>query len=274
MEQANSSFKGILTLPEEQYRASAAISRSDLDYITTPYTPAHFRALKDGLIEKKETEALTIGAITHRAILEPDTMKDAFSVRPEGMSLTTKDGRAWKEAQNGKPILNDGQAKSIDGMRIAVHRHEVAKRFFHGSKTEQSIFAECDGLDLKARVDILPSAGNVIADIKTCESADPDEFSKSIGNYGYYRQAYFYLKLCKLAGLDKTQFVFICVEKTPPYAVALYSLDDEAMDAGRMTIERDLSVVRECKANNKWPAFNPGISALALPPWMQKQLAV
>jgi exodeoxyribonuclease VIII len=268
----HSNFSGILSIPAEQYRASAAIGKSDLDYLQPPFTPAHFRAHKDGLMPQKESEAMTIGSITHRALLEPDTMKDAFSVKPEGMSLVTKEGRAWKDEQKGKPILSADVAGNINGMVQAIHRHAEAKRLFVTAKTEQSIFVEHDGLKLKSRVDILPEHGNIIADIKTCESADPDEFAKAIANYSYYRQAYFYLKLCKLAGLEKTNFVFIAVEKTPPYEIGMYILDEEAMDAGRLTIERDLATIRECEARNKWPGRPRGIMAISMPQWFTKQL--
>lgn len=261
----------ILTIPSEQYHASEAISRSDLDYIQPPYTPAHFRAWKDGLIERKETEAMTIGSITHRCLLEPETVAGAFAVRPEGLDMRTKAGKDWQAEQGEKPVLSSNIASNIKGMVGAIHRHPEAKRLFVTAKTEQSIFIDHDGLSLKCRVDVLPEHGNIIADVKTCESADPDEFSKSIANYHYYRQAYFYLKLCKIAGMEKTNFVFIAVEKTPPYEVALYVLEEDAMDAGRMTIERDLATVRSCFENNKWPGRPLNIQAIGLPLWMQKQ---
>jgi hypothetical protein len=41
---------GILSLPEGQYRAAEGISKSSLDYIAQPRTPAHYKAYIDGLL--------------------------------------------------------------------------------------------------------------------------------------------------------------------------------------------------------------------------------
>jgi hypothetical protein len=263
---------GILSMDAEQYRAADGTANSDLKWISPPYTPAHFRAFKDGLIERAETEAMTVGTITHRAILEPETMAGAFVTRPEGMKFTTKEGKAWKEAQT-LPIIDQRQADLIACMIQSVWKHKEAKQIILASKREQCLFAEDDGLLLKGRLDCLPNSGNIIADLKTCELCDMQSVEKSIVNYGYHRQAAFYLRLCKLLGLDKTQFVFIFVEKTAPHCVSCWTLDDEALSVGRQEIDRDLTVLKHCVETNTWPGREGGINCIGLPTWALKAMA-
>jgi len=69
----------------------------------------------------------------------------------------------------------------------------------------------------------------------------------------------------------KQDFVFVCVEKAPPYAVAIYALDQAAIDLGRMEYQRDLLLVRQCEESGIWPAFGDEVTTIGLPAWMQKQ---
>lgn len=254
----------------EQYRKAFGVSNSDLKWLAR--SPLHFRAHMDGLIAEDETEALTLGGIAHRSILEPETMAEAFHIKPEGMKFTTKDGIAWRDSHQDRPVLSQGDAASVSGMSEAVNSHPMAKRLMADADFERSLFSEDDGLLIKSRFDILPRSGNVIADLKTCGDASLEEVERTIGKYGYCRQAAFYLRVAKMLGLDRAAFVFIFVEKTPPYAVACYQLADEVVRAGASLIERDLTVLRECMASGVWPGYGNGVLACGLPGWLMKQL--
>jgi len=74
-----------------------------------------------------------------------------------------------------------------------------------------------------------------------------------------------------LLGMDKTEFLFVCVEKQPPYAVAVYALDQDAIEWGRKQYQRDLAAVRNCMSEDHWPSFTTDITTLGLPAWAQKQ---
>ena len=260
---------GILSLPEAQYRAAEGISKSALDYIAPPRTPAHYRAYIDGLLRVETTPAMKLGQMIHRAILEPDALEVA--VKPEGLNLATKEGREWKAAQT-KTIITQDEYVTIKGMRDSVHAHPAVKRVLANARTEVSLFANGeDGVLRKARIDALPESGNVIVDIKSCQSADADLMSKSVVAYRYDVQAAYYLDICKLLGIDKSEFLFVCVEKQPPFAVAVYALDQTAIEWGRKQYQRDLAAIANCESKDQWPSFTQDITTLALPAWAQKQ---
>jgi len=260
---------GILSLPEKQYREAEGISKSALDYIAPPRTPAHFKAYIDGLFKTETTPAMRLGQMIHRAILEPDALE--VSVKPEGLNLSTKEGREWKAAQI-KTVITQDEYATITGMRDSVHAHPAVKRVLDDARTEVSLFASGeDGVLRKARIDALPEGGNVIVDIKSCQSADADMMAKSVASYRYDVQAAYYLDICALLGLDKSEFLFVCVEKQPPYAVAVYALDQQAIEWGRKQYQRDLALVKHCMAEDHWPSFTQDITTLALPAWAQKQ---
>ena len=263
---------GILSLPEGQYRAAEGISKSLLDWIAPPRTPAHYRAKVDGLIKDEQTPAMRLGQMIHRAILEWDSLD--YVVRPEGKegNFTTKEGKEWRDGQT-KPIITADEYQTILGMRDSVNAHPAVKQVLANTRTEVSLFASGeDGVLRKARIDALPEGGNVIVDIKSCQSADPDLMAKSVVAYRYDVQAAYYLDICKLLGIDKSEFLFVCVEKQPPYAVAVYALDQDAISWGRMQYQRDLALIKDCEAKDHWPSFTQDITTLALPAWAQKQV--
>jgi hypothetical protein len=168
---------GILSLPEGQYRAAEGISKSSLDWIAPPRTPAHYKAKVSGLIKDEQTPAMRLGQMIHRAILEWDSLD--YVVKPEGMNFATKEGKEWKAAQTTAIITAD-EYQTILGMRDSVNAHPAVKRVLANARTEVSLFANGeDGVLRKARIDALPESGNVIVDIKSCQSADPDLMAKS-----------------------------------------------------------------------------------------------
>jgi len=262
---------GIHTLAFEQYKRADGVSKSMLDQLAHPYTPAHLRAYLD-TPEEPPTEAQTFGTILHRALLEPDTMAGAFAVRPDGMDLRTKAGQEWKASVAGTPILSTQQVGTINACVAAVWRHPAAKRLIAGAEFERCLFArDATGTLRKGRLDALPKGGNALPDVKTCLSAAADDFEKSIATYRYHVQAAYYLDLCELLGREFTHFTFIAVEKAPPHLVAVYSLDPLAIEFGRKLYHRDLTLYRHCVAENHWPGYPVEITNIGLPAWAQKQ---
>lgn len=260
---------GILSMGEAQYRAADGISKSALDYIAPPRTAAHYKAYIDGLLYVEQTPAMRFGSLVHRAVLEPDTYRNAFVIKPEGMNFATREGKEWKSAQT-KPILANDEASKVSQIVDAVWKHSYAKRLLKDAVTEQCLFAmDSHNMLRKGRLDALIK-GSAVPDLKTTQCADPREFERSIGKFRYHVQAAYYLDLCKLVGIDKSQFVYIVVEKEPPFAVAVYSLDSEAIELGRLEYQRDLAAVRECLEKGTWPGFPEDITVVGLPEWMRK----
>lgn len=259
-------FQGVHSMPAMQYRKAHGISKSDLDLIAI--SPAHYRAREE---RAKETEATRMGTLIHSAILEPDSL--AFHVKPEGMNFATKEGKAWKLDHQSAPIITSDEWKTMTGIVASVHGHPMAKRLLSGGQPERCLFAkDKHGVVRKGRLDFLPDSGNVIVDVKTCEDASPREFEKSIYNYRYHAQGAYYTGLANLCGYQKEIFVIIAVEKSPPYAVAVYRVDQEALDFGRHLVERDMTVYRRCVETGKWPGYSEDVEEIGLPLWARKEM--
>jgi exodeoxyribonuclease VIII len=131
---------------------------------------------------------------------------------------------------------------------------------------ESSIFAELLGVNVKCRPDWIHD-NSVLVDLKTTENAGPNAFAKSVANFRYHVQAAFYTDICRESGIDVKAFVFIAVEKNPPFAVSVYELDSDSIEVGRTLYQRNLETYRRCRETDHWPAYSTAIETLTLPRW-------
>jgi hypothetical protein len=261
---------GIYSIAAERYHAARGISKSALDILANQ-TPAHLQAYFMGLSVKEQTSAMRFGAVVHRALLEPDTYREGFHVKPAGMRFSTKTGIQWEELHQDKPIITQSESEQVDAMVSAVHCHPFAKRLLAGCKPEQSIFVEDrQGTLRKSRLDAL-TKGNVIPDLKTTESAAIESFERNVSRYRYHVQAAYYLDNCNLAGIEKVAFFFIVVEKTPPYLVRCLQMNSDVIDYGRSLYQHDIQIYRNCVESGQWPGWGDGYEEIGLPAWEMKQ---
>jgi len=254
----------IVTMPSPEYRKAPGVSKSDLDLISR--SPAHFRY---GV--REETDAMRIGTLVHQAVFDQSSL--SYSVKPEGMSFATKDGKAWRADHEGTMIITQKESDMLVGIVESIKRHPKGGKLIAEGLAEQSLFAmDSNGTLRKGRTDFLPAKTPVILDLKTCEDARPGKFSRSILDYRYHVQAAYYLDLCKLIGEDRRAFILIAAEKTPPYAVMVYQVQDEDVEFGRMCYQRDLQVYRNCMESGIWPSYSEEIELIGIPEYAKQEL--
>lgn len=264
-------LNGVHDMTADAYRLAQGVSKSMLDKLAWPKTPAHFRAYLDEP-QPEPTDAMQFGTVVHTAILQPESL-DKIAVKPEGLDMRTKIGKDWAAAQGEKTIVSSDRMKAVKRMVDNVWSHPVAKRLLAGSEFERSLFAEDSlGTLRKGRLDVLTKAGNILPDLKTCESAAPDDFEKSVVNYRLMCQAAYYLDLCELVGIKREKFCFICVEKSPPYCVAVHELDEMVIEWGRKLYQRDLTVYRQCLESGVWPGYPTEVGVIGVPIWARKEM--
>jgi hypothetical protein len=189
----------------------------------------------------------------------------------------TKAGKAeWEAfttAATGRTVLPKSDADLVMRMAHSVFSHPAAAMLLALPGKAESTHMWTDaatGLECKCRPDWLTDDGRLLVDLKTTENASPREFGRSIATWRYHVQAAWYLDGVEQAtGTRPEQFLFLCVEKKAPYAVAVYAADAEMIAAGAQTAARDLNVLATCKAAGAWPGYSDQIEPISLPPWMR-----
>lgn len=252
-----------------QYHAHAAVSKSDLDLINR--SPLHYKAAKEQPAE--QTEAMLIGSVVHKLVLEPDGFPAEYAIAPKCDRRTSEGKAIWKEF-----VMNCGERTTVSAENYrkakaiadSVLSNTAVQKLLTGGHAEQSYFwTDADtGIECKCRPDYLRSS--VAVDLKTTNDASPEGFIKSAYNYRYHVQAWWYLHGLQANGIDVRDFVFIAVEKEPPFAVCLYAADDLMLQLGEREAKANLHTYAECISSGLWHGYDstPTIHSLSLPDWV------
>jgi len=252
----------------EEYHAAEGISKSGLDLIHR--SPAHYR--QERVCPTPATPAMLWGSMFHMLVLQPDLFAATYAVLPEGIDRRTKDGReiweAWQAEHEGFRAVDKPTMEELNAMRDSVFGHSRARELLSGGIAEQSLFWE-DGVRCKARPDYSRAA--ILSDLKTAVDARPEAFSRACWTYRYHVQSAYYSDGFRATFDQQVEaFAFIVVEKTLPYAVAVYLADESMVKQGRAEYAVDLEIYRECLAKDQWPGYPPEILSIELPYWAQE----
>lgn len=251
-----------------EYHQWEGVSNSDLK-IFGSLSPAHYIANKKE--PKEETDSMKRGTILHLAILEPDKFGDGTShyVRVPSIDFRTKEGKAWRDSHQDKPILTTEEAGNIENAAFAVFNNATAKSLLTGrGRNEVSVLAQHPetGLKLRMRADRLTedaSGRPWIVDIKSCQ--DVRKFAWTARDFLYDFQNAFYVDTLGHAGVPDAIFRFIAVEIEPTYGihgVQVITLEDEVVNTAREIYEGWLIRFAECQRAGEWPGYAPESSPL------------
>ena len=245
--------------------------------ILTKRTPAHLRyELDHGGSER--TEALDIGYLLHLAVLEPDKFAAQAVIAPKVDKRTKAGKQEWLEfeaAHIGASLVAPEKHSALIGMRDAVYAHPTAREFLMGpGMSEVSAVWEEEGMPCKLRADRIGRIGAsaVIGDLKTALCADRRTFERAVYTYGYHLQGAHYVSgvehcIPQPEGNPHRRYIFIVVEKDPPYCVALYEIDDAALGEGDTRRKQALRTWRKCRETGQWPGYSEGMDTVSLPAW-------
>ena len=250
-----------------EYIATPAVGTSDL--IAVMRSPAHYHAR----VAREATEATILGTAAHMAILQPELYRTTYVVAP-ALDRRTKAFKEWKatEVAEGQEILSQQDAWLVTGMTASVRAHRGALDLIGQGRAENTLLWNDPStyLGCKARPDILIEHRRVLADLKTVADGNYRPFQRAIHSFGYHIQA-----AHALAGAetyvpgDWDTWVWIVVEKEPPFAVALYQADDLMLSAARGERRRALELIAACTKAGTFPGYPEEIQSIGLPPWAE-----
>jgi len=255
--------RGLYRVPDVWYHGSDGVSRSD--FVRVLRSPKFYRWKKDN--PEKPTDALTFGTAFHTAFLEPEKFNDQVAVGPS-VGKRTKGWKDFVALNEDKIVLHPNDFDVLNEMLESLRNNDLAMSLLRTKVRELSAYNYYDDLLIKARADAIDLERNMLVDLKTTQDASLDKFSRSAAEYKYHVQAAFYLDTFNaVSDLKLDKFVFVCVEKKPPYDVQSYVCDPEMIKLGRETYRKALNVLAECERTNQWKGYAQIIMNLTLPRW-------
>ena len=279
----------------DAYHSGPGISKSGLDDIARSPATYYARHLDPLRPPAKDRSGQLEGTLAHCAVLEPDQFSERYVSVPPGAPRRPTDAqwnakkpsddsvvamtwwRDFTERTAGKLIITDEQRRVALAQAESMRRiPDFAEALAGDSTAEQSAFAidNDTGVLVRCRPDLVYRAtrGVVLFDVKTYQSAEPEEFARQVARKRYFVQAAFYTDVyARAAAVDVLGFVFIAVETEYPYLAHALMLDDESLEAGRRAYRRDLETYARCRDADVWPGYGDEISLITLPRWITRK---
>lgn len=262
-------------VPAAEYHAWDAASNSRLNVLQR--SAAHLR--HEIGHPSPPSDAQVLGDAVHYAVLQPDLFGVRYACAPECDRRTKAGKETWEAfaAENvGRTVLKRDDHTLCLALRDAVRAHPLARSLLAAAAAHREVSLvwtdEESGVTCKARADLAAPAAAIVADLKTTTDASPGAFGRSVFNFGYHRQAAHYMNGFRALGIDVSDFLFIAVEKSPPHCVAVYRIDDDALEAGRHQLRGLLKRYHACTTSGAYPGYGDDILSLSLPAWAYSQL--
>lgn len=238
----------------------------------------------DGYIPVRD-EIMENGTMIHLAALEYHLLEQRISI------IDAKDYRTQK-ARNLRddayasgliPILAERDPgatgpsfQKLMAIRKSLESNDMAANLLYteGGRSEVSFTWNIDDIPCKARADRV--VNGLLIDLKSAPSASPQYFQRSMTIYGHHMRAAYYLdgwsqQEYEARGDALWDYVFVVVQKEPPYLCNVYRLGERAIEWGRALTSRALDLFYKAYLTDKWPGFDAAI--LDLPLWAEHQLA-
>lgn len=261
-----------IQISNREYHEAPGVSKSDLTLFAI--TPAHYKAKE----AYEETAVMAFGQAVHTAILEPSRFADEYMIAPENIDKRTKAGKEWfADAEaTGKIVLKQDDHTALLGMKKSVYACKTAKALLEDDGLIEHSGWWKDprtGLLLKCRPDKVSTGLKILVDLKTTTEAGYDAFVKKVANFKYHWQGFHYLEGTRqiLQDQEYVNFIVIVVETKPPYAVAVYRLDEEMLYIASQEIAVLLDEFRECQEADQWPGYPDEVKTITLPRYYVKR---
>lgn len=226
----------------------------------------------------EQTPAMVFGSAFHAYILEPEKFASEFVIMPE-INRRTNAGKAefeQFEADNkGKTIITAEQMQTLKEMKKKFKEHELANKILTQKGNEFEKFFEINWNKQKFSgvFDIVNEEKFIIADLKTCESADTVDLVREIEKYKYYIQntlylSYFAKKECTVEPI----FFFIFIEKSAPYGINVVTLDRTWLEYGFQEVDRLVEKwQRFCSKPFIFKGISDTITTLEMPAYLKNK---
>lgn len=259
------------------YQTKKALNSHAIPHILR--SPAHYKNYIES--ENKDNESFAIGRLIHTCILEPEKLSNVC-IEPEGDKRSSKHRevlKEWKDSLSPNAIVcSQDVYDRVMMITESVHAHPTISTLLNGGFNERSGYLTCPeyGIDVKIRPD--KKKDNLLIDIKTSTNASYNSFQRDVINYSYDVQAAFYLHygniLSELSGEGKIDaFIWIVIEKEPPYACAIYIADDSFLRIGMSKCIKAIKLYENCVKINKWLSYDIE-SQIMMPPTWYKELSL
>lgn len=231
----------------DYHKDISSISKSGLDLINR--APIFYKHFKLNGKPNDPTKALIIGQASHIYLLEKDDFFLTYNV---------------SERPTSEFNINMEDFKHIENQSKIIHSIPEFSSVFKNGVTEKTYKSRdlITGSAIRCRCDLIDESRGIIIDPKFVEDASPKGFKNSAYKYRYHVQDVFYKRILEDNGIKINHFIFLAIEKKPPYAFGLYVINEEMRQYAENEVNENLSVYAECMRTGIWRSYTNKIMEL------------
>lgn len=263
-----------LNMPNEEYQAVEAISKSRLQTAAITMEKYYDTFLAQDKEPQKEKEALTFGNALHCRILEPERFLTDYLIVPK-IDKRTKQGKedfAHFEAiaiEEKKEMILDQDAYTCERVADRLSKHSVVGPLLKASSLKESSLFWIDpetGIECKCRPDALILGHGLILDTKSARSIEDFQIERENWERKHlFSPPHYANGVENVTGVEIKAYIFIAFEKERPYDVQPYILPDLELQAGKEHVQQLMRKIADCKASGIWPGRSPDIKTIGVP---------
>jgi len=221
----------------------------------------------------------SMGSLIHDILLLGGSQihKRYHILSPEFKDFRTKAAKEERDEAIGRGLMvikQDDLDQAHNVAKIALSHPKIGDIFKEGESEQTLVWQDKEtGVWCRCRFDRFNHEHLYGADYKTSRNANPREFSRAVGDYGYYIQAAMYMEGYKAVfGKSLEKFWFIVQEIDQPEMIAPIELDNVALEWGKILFDAAKRKYAECKDVNRWPGYDEQTHKIGLPGWHEAKL--
>ncbi len=236
-------MKGFFRHSFAEYQAQPGLNQSTIKQIL-----ANPQKWANGFAEKPKGAALNFGAFCHDCLLSPQEIPNKYLLCDiDKLDLRFKEHKELaSEAESKGLILIDNTTLSHAKALISANDRTLKEYFQGEGDKELSFYGSYLGetpIHTKARFDFISADRCKIVDLKIMQNADKASFSAAVAKFGYHIQAAYYMDVIGQTPKPK-DFIFVAIEKDPPYLCGIYRLSQETLDLGRERYKKAVQIFK------------------------------
>jgi hypothetical protein len=231
-----------------------------------------------------ESDTLVGGQLVHTLALEPHLLDQQYAVWEKSRGRRDARTEPYKKflaeaAIAKKTIVTDEQLEHARGIADAIRTSPAAAPYIVGGSREVTVLWDYDEpqvgaidgwtMPMRARLDYVTDAAMI--DLKSAVSAKAEDFQRAAWNLGYFSQAAMQLDgFCAITRRVRP-YLWLVVEKKPPYAVAVYEPSKEGLELGRRRYQEWIRTLHVCRETGVYPGYTEAPMQLDPPGWAMRR---
>lgn len=203
----------------------------------------------------KPTDAMALGSLVHDLMENEGRMSDKFVVSTFD-NYRTKAAQEWKKemSQTGRTVVPNSVKEQAEEMAASICANAPLWMIRDECENEAPFYTD----KLKCLCDRIYPKLEAIVDWKTTSATSASQFERECVKYGYFLQAYHYLKTS-----GYREFYFVAVSTVAPYPVWTFQVSEAALEYGEQQWQLGMDRMNATKSEDR------EVVSLGAPSWYE-----